>query len=190
MLHVLVISLVEHLWNKIKSDYGCPKKKRWHAKKHDPPKKKREKRGNHVSKKTAMIRERKDITLRSKPYSSIHPSTHTLAPFDRDCMTYFSMDPLFDFTINRIQVCPVPILPWAPQRLVVVGKIKGKHCPGKKIQDECLERVILELCHVFKNLSKKCLQMDWGSMNKYCFMHHSNSQQPKTRRQLKNPLRE
>ena len=75
--------------------------------------KKREKRGNHVSKKkeTGMIRERKDITLRSKPYSSIHPSTHTLAPFDRDCMTCFFLDPLFDFTINRIQVCPVFILP-------------------------------------------------------------------------------
>ena len=114
-----------------------------------------------------MIRERKAITSRSKPYSSIYPSIHTLAPFDRDCMTCFSMDPLFDFTINRIQVCYVLILPWAPQRLVVVGKIKGKHCPGKKIQDECLERDILELCHVFKNLSKKkCLQMDWESMNK------------------------
>ena len=122
------------------------------------PKKRREKGGNHVSKKkreTGMIQERKAITSRSKPYSSIYPSIHTLAPFDRDCMTCFSMDPLFDFTINRIQVCSVLILPWAPQRLVVVGKIKGKHCPGKEIQDECLERVILELCHVFKNLSKK-----------------------------------
>ena len=58
-----------------------------------------------------MIRERKAITSRSKPYSSIYPSIHTLAPFDRDCMTYFSMDPLFDFTINRIQVCSVLILP-------------------------------------------------------------------------------
>ena len=162
MLHVLVISLVEHSWNKIKSDYGCPKKKRKDGmpKKHDP-KKKREKGSNHVSKKinkkreTGMIWERKAITSRSKPYSSIYPSIHTLAPFDRDCMTCFSMDPLFDFTINRIQVCSVLILPWAPQRLVVVGKIKGKHCPGKEIQDECLERVILELCHVFKNLSKK-----------------------------------
>ena len=60
---------------------------------------------------TGMIRERKAITSRSKPYSSIYPSIHTLAPFDRDCMTCFSMDPLFDFTINRIQVCSVLILP-------------------------------------------------------------------------------
>ena len=140
-----------------------------------------------------MIQERKAITSRSKPYSSIYPSIHTLTPFDRDCMTCFSMDPLFDFTINRIQVCFVLILPWAPQRLIVVGKIKGKHCPSKEIQDECLERVILELCHVFKKIfQKKCvsrwIEDLWTS--KYCFMHHSNSQQPKTSRQLKSPMRE
>ena len=80
-------------------------------KKHDP--KKGEKKGVTMSQKKeiGMIRERKAITSRSKPYPSIHPSTHTLAPFDRDSMTCFSMDPLFDFTINRIQVCPVHILP-------------------------------------------------------------------------------
>jgi len=61
---------------------------------------------------TQKKREReKGVANRSKSYPSIHPSTHTLAPFDRDCMTCFSMDPLFDFTINRIQVCPVLILP-------------------------------------------------------------------------------
>ena len=129
-------------------------------KKHDP--KKGEKKGVTISQKkrkkreTGMIRERKAITSRSKTY----PSTHTLALFDRDCMTCFSMDPLFDFTINRIQVCSVLILPWAPQRLVIVGKIKGKHCPGKEIQDECLERVILELCHVFKKSFKKKVSPD------------------------------
>ena len=52
-----------------------------------------------------MIRERKPI--RSKSY----PSTHTLAPFDQDCMTCFSMDPLFEFTIYGMHVCPVLILP-------------------------------------------------------------------------------
>ena len=66
-------------------------------KKHDP--KKRREKGVTMSQKkereTWMIRERKAITSRSKPYSSIYPSIHTLAPFDRDCMTYFSMDPLF-----------------------------------------------------------------------------------------------
>ena len=113
---------------------------------------------------TRMIRERKAIISRSKPYSFIHPSTHTLAPFDRDCMTCFFMDPLFDFTINRIQVCH--ILPWAPQRLVVVGKIKGRYCPGKEIQDECLERVILGTLPYFQKSFKKYLQMDCRSMSK------------------------
>ena len=149
----------------------APKREKMACQRSMTQKKREKEKGAAMSQKKerdiGMIRERKAITSRSKSYPSIHPSTHTLAPFDRDCMTCFSMDPLFDFTINRIQVCSVLILPWAPQRLVVVGKIKGKHCPSKEIQDECLERVILELCHVFKKIfQKKCLQMDWGSMNK------------------------
>ena len=86
-------------------------------KKHDQKKKER-KKGVAMSQKKreerdiGMIRERKAITSRSKSYPSIiHPSTHTLAPFDRDCMTCFSMDPLFDFTIYGMQVCPVLTLP-------------------------------------------------------------------------------
>ena len=72
--------------------------------------KKERERGVTMSQKkgeTWMIQERKAIISRSKPYPFIHPSTHTFAPFDRDCMTCFSMDPLFGFTIYRIQVCPV-----------------------------------------------------------------------------------
>ena len=76
--------------------------------------KKREKKGIAMSQKkreTGMIRERKTITSRSKPHLSIHPSTHTLVPFDQDCITIFCMDPLFDFTIYGMQVCHVRILP-------------------------------------------------------------------------------
>ena len=111
--------------------------------------KKERKRGNHVSKKreTGMIQERKAIISRSKPYSSIYPSIHTLAPFDRDCMTCFSMDPLFGFTIYRIQVCPV---------LSYLELHK----------DECLERVILGVLPCFQKSLKKYHQMDCGSMNK------------------------
>ena len=121
------------------------------------PKKKREKKGATMSQKkeAGMIRERKDITLRSKPYSSIHPSTHTLAPFDQDCMTCFSMDPLFDFTINRIQVCYVLILPWAPQRLIAVGKIKGRYCPGKDSKNWVLrENHLRNFAMFLKNFQK------------------------------------
>ena len=57
---------------------------------------------------TGIIRERKPIP---QGVSHIHPSTHTLSPFDLDCMTCFSMDPLYDFTIYGMQVCPVLILP-------------------------------------------------------------------------------
>ena len=120
--------------------------------------KKGEKKGVTMSQKK---RERQGWFEREKPLpqgvSHIHPSIHPFIHLHLliEISWLFSMDPLFDFTINRIQVCPVLILPWAPQRLVVVGKIKDKHCPGKEIQDECLERVILELCHGFKNISKK-----------------------------------
>ena len=164
----------------------APKREKMACQRSMAQKKREREGGNHVSKKreTGMIQERKAITSRSKPYSSIYPSIHTLAPFDRDCMTCFSTDPLFDFTINRIQVCSVLILPWAPQRLVVVRKIKGKHCPGKEIQDECLERVILGALPCFRKSFKKSVSRwiadIWTS--KYYFMHHSNSQQPKTRR--------
>ena len=75
---------------------------------------KKQKKGVTMSPKKKETRDDsrgKTITSRSKPHPSIYPSTHTLAPFDQDCMTCFPMDPLFDFTINRIQVCPVLILP-------------------------------------------------------------------------------
>ena len=154
MLHVSVISLIEHLWNKIKVRLWLPQKeeKRWHTKEAWPKKKEKE-RGVTMSQKKGDM----DDSREKKPLgvSHIHPSIHsfhTLAPFDQDCMTCFSMDPIFDFTINRIQVCLILILPWAPQRPVVVGKIKGKHCPGKEIQDECLERVILGALPYFQEI--------------------------------------
>ena len=111
----------------------------------------------------------KTITSRSNPHPSVQPSIHSYT-----CTFWSRLHDLFLHgsslwhTINRIQVCPVLILPWDPQRLVVVGKIKGKHCPGKEIQDECLKRVILGAlpCFQKKNPKKKYLQMDCGSMNK------------------------
>ena len=66
MLHVLVISLIEHSWNKIKSDYGCPKKKRKDGmpKKHDP-KKRREKGVTMSQKKRKRERDRDDSREKS-----------------------------------------------------------------------------------------------------------------------------
>ena len=63
MLHVLVNSLVEHPRNKIKSDYGCPKKRKdGMPKKHDPKKERKErKRGVAMSQKKGMIQEREPM---------------------------------------------------------------------------------------------------------------------------------
>ena len=83
-------------------------------KKHDPEKREKERKRKRVAmsqKKDRDNSREKTNALRSRSHPSIHPSTHTLAPFDRDCMTCFSMDPLFDFTIYGMQVCPVLILP-------------------------------------------------------------------------------
>ena len=49
---------------------------------------------------------------------------------------------------------------------VVVREIKGKYYPGKEIQVECLERVILGTLPYFQKSFKKYLQMDCGSMSK------------------------
>ena len=83
-------------------------------KKHDP--KKKIEKGVTISqkkeKRQGMIRERKPLPQGvSHNHLSVYPSTRTLAPFDRDCMTCFSMDHLFDFTIYGMHVCPILILP-------------------------------------------------------------------------------
>ena len=92
----------------------APKREKMACQRSMTQKKERERKGVAMYQKKergiGMIQERKAITSRSKSYPSIHPSTHTLAPFDRDCMTCFSMDPLFDFTIYIIQVCLVSYL--------------------------------------------------------------------------------
>ena len=91
----------------------APKREKMACQRSMTQKKREKEKGAAMSQKKerdiGMIRERKAITSRSK--SSIHPSTHTLAPFDQDCMTCFSMDHLFDFTIYGMQVCHILILP-------------------------------------------------------------------------------
>ena len=90
-----------------------PKREKMACQRSMTQKKEREKGVTMSQKKREETRDdsrEKTIASRSKPHPSVHPSIHTLAPFDRDCMTCFSIDPLFDFTINRIQVCPILIL--------------------------------------------------------------------------------
>ena len=115
--------------------------------------KKREKGVTMSQKKeTWMIQERKAIISRSKPYPSIHSYTCTFWSRLHDLFLHGSS--LWLYNIQNTSV-PCLILPWAPQRLVVVGRIKGRHCPGKKIQDECLKRVILGALPCFQNSFNK-----------------------------------
>ena len=137
--------------------------------------------GNHVSKKkeTGMIRERKAITSRSKPHLSIHPSIHSYT-----CTFWSRLHDLFlhgssFLTLQHIEYkCARSYPTLAPQRLVVVGKIKDRYRPGKEIQVECLERVILGTLPYFQKSFKKSISRWiadlWAS--KYYSMHRSNSQ--------------
>ena len=72
-------------------------------------KEKERKTGVAMSEKKGMLKERERTNTLIPLF--IYPSIHTLAPSDQDCMTCFSMDPLFDFTIYGIQVCLVLTLP-------------------------------------------------------------------------------
>ena len=63
--------------------------------------KKREKGLSMSQKKRGDDKRESANVLRSKSHPSIH----------QDWMTCFSMDPLFDFTIYGMQVCPVFTLP-------------------------------------------------------------------------------
>ena len=69
-----------------------PKRKKMASQGSMTQKKERERKGVAMYQKKergiGMIQERKAITSRSKPYSSIYPSIHTLAPSDRDFMTF------------------------------------------------------------------------------------------------------
>ena len=150
---------------KIKSDFGCPKKRKdGMPKKHGP--KKRERKGvimSQIKKRDRDHSREKTNTSRSKSHPSIHSYTCTFWSRLHDLFLHGSS--LWLYNIQNTSV-PYLILPWAPQRLVVVGRIKGRYCPSKKIQDECLERVILGVLPCFQKSLKKYLQMDCGSMNK------------------------
>ena len=63
-----------------------------------------------------------------------------------------------------------------------LGRSKADTTLVRKYKMSASKELSWELCHVFKILSKKYLQMDCGSMNKYHSMHRSDFQQPKTRR--------
>ena len=93
--------------------------------------------------------------LRGKPHPSIHPSTHTLAPFNRDCMTCFSMDPLFDFTIYGIQVWPVLSYIELHKGLQQQGRSKASTALVRKYKMSASRELSWSFAMFSKNLSKK-----------------------------------
>ena len=139
-------------------DYGWPKERKGGMLKKHGQRKKRGGVDMSQKKKGGDDKRERANVLRSKPYlhTSIHPSTH-LHIFDRDCMTCFSMDPLFDFTQAG-----------APQRLYIdQGRLKADTALVRIIKVECFERIILGNFAMFSKIFfKKILQRDRRSVNK------------------------
>ena len=81
-----------------------------------------------------MKRERESQSQLGVSHTTIHPSTHTNAHLDLDCITCFSMDPLFGFTIYEMQVCHV-IIPYLELHKGFIFSREekiGKDCPSKE----------------------------------------------------------
>ena len=160
MLHVFVISLVEHLWNKIKSDYGSPKKRKdGMPKKHDPKKRERErkKRGSHVSKKRdiEMIRERKAVTLRSKSYPSIYPLIHLHLLIE---IAWLVSPWILSLTLQYME-CKYALFLSYPELnksfLYIVRKTESRYCPGEDSKRWVLQENHLGNFAIFSKNFKK-----------------------------------
>ena len=162
MLHVLVISLVEHPWNKIKLDYGCPKREKM-ACQRSMTKKKR--KGIAMSqKKKRWDRDdsrEKTITSRSKPHPSIHPSTHPLIHFHFLIEIAWLVSPwIISLTLQYME-CKYALL-------LSYLELHKKLCSSRKDRRQILpwwgkyklsasRESSWELCHVFKKSFKKYL---------------------------------
>ena len=178
----------------------APKRKKdGMPKKHDP-KKREEEREKEVAmsqkkerRKGCFKRENQCLNeYVASIHPSIHPSTHPLIHLHLLIEIAWLVSPwILSLTLQYMKCKYALFLSYLElhKGFLAVGKTEGRYCPGNKIQDERLKRELSwELCHVFKNLSKSTSRWIadlWTS--KYYSMHHSNSQQPKTRRQLKSP---
>ena len=158
----------------------------------------RKKKGVSMSQKKerdiGMIRERKAITSRSKSYPSIHPSIHPLIHLHLLIEIAWLVSPwILSLTLQYMECKYALFLPFlsSTKDLYRVGKTEARYWPGEDIKVECFERIILGTLPYFrkfiKNISRWIAEL-WTS--KYYFVHHSNSQQPKTRRKLRSPMKE
>ena len=135
--------------NKIKSNYGYPKKiKDGMPKKHGP-----KKMGNHVGKKGNDKRERTNALRSTTIHLTIHPHNCTFWLRLHDLFLHGSFLWLYNIW-NASMECKYGsflTLPWAPQNLLsTVGKAEGRYCPCEDNKSWVLrENNFGELSHIF-----------------------------------------
>ena len=154
-------------------------------------KKKRGRKGVSMSQKKrerqGMIRERKPLP---QGVSHIHPSIHPLIHLHPLIEIAWLVSPwILSLTLQYMECKYALLLSYLElhKSFLAVGKTEGRYCP---IKVECLERIILRTLPYFqKNLKyiSRWIADRWTSM--YYSMHRSNSQQPKTRWQLRSPMK-
>ena len=162
-------------------------------KKHDP-KKEKEKRVAMSQKKEEEERDRdvsreKTNALRSKPHLSIHPSTHPLIHLHLLIEIAWPVSPwILSLTLQYLECKYVLFLSYLKLHkcFLAVGKIEGRYCPGEDnkswVPRESNPR------NSAKFINSRWIADLWTS--KYYSMHRPNSQQPKTMRQLRSPMKE
>ena len=157
--------------------------------------KKEKKREKEVAMSQKKERDRDDSrektnALRSKPHLSIHPSTHPLIHLQLLIDIAWLVSPwILSLTLQYMECKYALFLSYLElhKSFLAVGKTEGRYYP---IKVECLERIILRTLPYFqKNLKyiSRWIADRWTSM--YYSMHRSNSQQPKTRWQLRSPMK-
>ena len=121
----------------------------------------------------------KTIASRSKPHPSIHPLIHL--PW------------ILSFTSQYIECKYALFLSYLElhKGFLAVGKTEGRYCPGEDnkiwVPRESHLGDFAMFSKIFQSISKWIADL-WAS--KYYSMHRSNSQKPKTRRQLRSPMKD
>ena len=137
-----------------------------------------------------MIQGKRTNTLRSKPYPSIHPLIHLHLLIE---IAWLVAPWILSLTLQYIECKYALFLPYLElhKGFLAVGKTEGRYCPGEDNKKLSASRESSwGVCHIFENSSKSISR--WIAdlwISKYYFVHHSNSQQPKTRRKLRSPWR-
>ena len=151
--------------------------------------KKKRKRGSHVSKKRdiGMIRER--TAIRSESYPSIHPLIHLHLLIE---IAWLVSPCILFLTLQYIECKYAMFLsyPELHKSFIEVWKTEGKYCHGEDNKSWVLRESHLGNFSTFLKILQKKISKWIANLweSKYYFVHHSNSQQPKMRRQLSSPM--